>query len=66
MDRVGNRRHGVSLPYHYFTEEKWIESLKLLGMTVGIWKTGLGLYPWPAKYIFERSLHFLARLDLGV
>lgn len=66
MDRLGNAKHGVSLPYHYWTQAQWLESFKLLGMTIGVWKADLGLYPWPAKWIFERSLHFIARLDLAV
>lgn len=64
MDRIGNERHDVSLPYNYWTRAQWNESFRMLGMTIGVWKPGLGLYPLPAKWIFERSLHFLARLDV--
>lgn len=64
MDRVGNERFGVSLPYNYWTHAQWLRSFEQLGMTIGVWKTELGLYPRPAKWLFERSLHFVARLDV--
>lgn len=63
MDRVGNARHGVALPYNYWTPEQWRQAFSLLGLR-GSWETRLGLYPWPASRIFERSLHFLARLEV--
>jgi SAM-dependent methyltransferase len=65
MDKIGNARHGVSLPHNYWPHRKWLEAFDLLGLQVGIWTSHLGLYPWPASWIFERSLHFIARLDLG-
>ncbi len=65
MDRIGNEKHGVSLPYNYWTKAQWLESFKFLEMKIGVWKSGLGLYPLPAKWIFERSLHFIARLDVA-
>jgi SAM-dependent methyltransferase len=63
MDRMGNEKHGVPLPCNYWTRAQWTESFETLGMTVAEWKANLGLYPWPASLIFERSLHFVARLD---
>jgi SAM-dependent methyltransferase len=62
MDRVSNRRYGVSLPYNYFRLQQWHEAFDLLGLRVDDWRTRLDLYPWPAKLVFERSLHFMARL----
>ncbi len=64
MDWVGNRRFGVALPGRYWTEEEWRASFAALGARIGHWNTRLGLYPWPASLVFDRSLHFLARLDL--
>ena len=64
MDRTGNLRHGVSLRYEYWPRQRWFrvfESLKVRAT----WKHHLGLYPWPVKWIFERSLHFMARLEVG-
>ncbi len=34
-----------------------------LGLTPAIWLNKLGLYPTPATWFFDRSLHFIARLD---
>ena len=62
MDRTGNRRYGVVLPYRYWSRQEWDEELRSLGVKADIWITRLGLYPWPAGLVFERSLHFLARL----
>lgn len=63
MDRVGNARHGVALPYNYWTPARWRQAFASLGLR-GSWETRLGLYPWPASWVFGRSLHFLARLDV--
>ncbi len=64
MDRVGNARHGVKLTYTYWSQQKWLEACKTPGLKICVWKTDLKLYPWPADWIFGRSLHFIARLDL--
>jgi len=65
MDRVGNKKYGVALPYIYWTRKQWLEAIESVGLSVGFWKTNLNLYSWPARWIFERSLHFIARLDLA-
>ena len=62
MDRVGNARHGVALPYAYWPKQRWLDTFESLGLRVDVWNTKLGLYPWPANWLFERSLHFVARL----
>jgi SAM-dependent methyltransferase len=63
MDYVGNARHGVVLPYNYWTHQRWQTAFRQLDWTVAAWKTRLGLYPWPANWVFGRSLHFVARLE---
>jgi SAM-dependent methyltransferase len=65
MDRIGNARHHVALTYNYWPKVKWMESFKALGLIPSIWSNQLGLYPWPASLFFDRSLHFITRLDLG-
>lgn len=62
MDRVGNRRHGVDIPYRYWTEAKWRSVFDEAGLVVEQWKTDLGLYPFPLSLVFGRSLHFVAKL----
>ena len=64
MDTVSNARHGVALPYNYWSRQRWLKAFDTLGLKVGSWSTRLGLYPWPASWIFDRSLHFVTRLDL--
>jgi len=63
MDWVGNARHGVVLPYNYWLKSQWIQAFTELQLKVGETKSSLGLYPWPASLIFERGLHFVARLE---
>ena len=63
MDRVGNARHGVALPYRYWTEQLWKNTFTSIGTNVVEWRTKLNLYPWPASLLFDRSLHFIARLE---
>jgi SAM-dependent methyltransferase len=64
MDRIGNARHGVALPYHYWTPNEWRDAFARMHATVRAESTKLGLYPAPAAWIFERSLHFVALLGL--
>jgi len=65
MDWVGNARHGVALPYNYWTERQWREAFARLALTIEVWQERLGLYPWPASLLFDRRLHFVARLGRG-
>ncbi len=62
MDWVGNAPHGVDLPYNYWTEQRWRESFARLGVKPTTWIDQLGLYPPPASFLFDRSLHFVASL----
>jgi SAM-dependent methyltransferase len=64
LDWIGNARHGVMLPYNYWPQRRWVETFDTLALTISVWKKVLGLYPRPANWMFERSLHFIARLDL--
>jgi len=65
MDWTGNAAHGVALPYNYWTAKEWTLALQRIGAAIDIWKTDLGLYPWPASALFGRNLHFVARLGAG-
>lgn len=66
MDWVGNAHHGVRLPYNYWPAGRWRSAFEELQLTVGTWDTDLRIYPPIARWIFDRSLHFLARLDKRV
>ncbi len=63
MDWAGNRAHGVALPYNYWSHARWCAAFDTLGLRLVHYQTVLGLYPWPADWLFERGLHFVARLD---
>ncbi len=62
MDYVGNRRFGVSLPFNYWRRTQWIQAFESLAWRTECWIHQLDLYRKPASWIFDRSLHFLARL----
>ena len=64
MDWVGNARHGVALPYNYWTRRQWDEAFRVLDVRVAVWRQRLQLYPMPWSLLFDRSLHFLARLEV--
>ena len=63
MDSVGNRRHGVALPHVYWKKSKWQQEFEELPFVVAAWNERVGLYPKPAGLVFDRRLHFIARLD---
>lgn len=63
MDRVGNARHGVALPYNYWTHAQWLQAVDALNLEVTTWQRDLALYPAWADWWFGRSLHFVARLE---
>ncbi len=63
MDWVGNAPHGIPLPYNYWPEQRWREAFAGLGLTPEVWLNKLGLYAAPANWLFDRSLHFIARLN---
>jgi SAM-dependent methyltransferase len=62
MDRIGNARFGVTLPFLYLSWDEWRRLFERVGVAVESRQTRLGLYPLPLNWIFERSLHFVARL----
>ena len=63
MDWVGNAHHGVALPYNYWSRSQWSAAFDDLGLRASEMKVSLGLYPAPACWLFDRGLHFVARLE---
>jgi SAM-dependent methyltransferase len=63
MDWVGNSRHGVRLPFNYWSEPEWRSTWDAVGVRPTSILRHLGLYPFPLSLIFERDLHFVARLE---
>ncbi len=55
---------GIELPFNYWTLEHWHEAFDGLSLEVDEWRSQLHLYPVWARWAFERSLHFVARLTV--
>lgn len=64
MDRIGNRRYNVALPYNYWPKQEWLNAFEDLGLTLRTWKSKLGLYPRSVDWFVGRSLHFIAQIAL--
>jgi hypothetical protein len=64
MDWVGNARHGVRLPYTYLSRAEWDRAFDQSRLVVQRWQSALHLYPAPASWLFDRSLHFIAALGV--
>jgi SAM-dependent methyltransferase len=62
MDWVGNRPHGVVLPYNYQSRAQWDAHFAACGLEIVTFTTQLRLYPPPFSALVGRSLHFVARL----
>ena len=65
MDQVGNARHGVALPFNYWTRQQWRHAEELLRLSKKVELRKLGLYPPFANLIFGANLHFLASYSLS-
>ncbi len=63
MDWVGNAQHGIVLPYNYLSDPEWRGIWSRLGLKVERLTDKVGLYPAPFSWLFDRRLHFVARLS---
>jgi SAM-dependent methyltransferase len=63
MDWVGNSRHGVRLPFSYWSEAEWRSAWDRCGIRPVSILRHLNLYPIPLSLVFERDLHFIATLE---
>jgi hypothetical protein len=63
MDWVGNFRHGVRLPYSYWSEAEWRRAWDRAGICPVSILRHLHLYPFPLSLMFEADLHFVAMLE---
>jgi SAM-dependent methyltransferase len=62
MDWVGNRPYDVPRPGTYWSESRWRDTWHRLGLRVDRFETAPLLYPAGSRWLFERGLHFVARL----
>jgi SAM-dependent methyltransferase len=63
MDWVGNYRHGVRLPFNYWTEGEWRAAWERCGLRPVSILRQLHLYPFPFSLVFDANLHFVAVLE---
>jgi SAM-dependent methyltransferase len=62
MDWVGNRPHGVVLPYAYKSRREWNSLFSEAGLNLCDLTDLMPIYPFPFTLIFGRKLHFIALL----
>jgi SAM-dependent methyltransferase len=62
MDWVGNAPHGVSLPYNYWSRDRWKRAFKTAGLTEAKIEIDIPLYAFPLNWVFGRGLHFVSLL----
>jgi SAM-dependent methyltransferase len=62
MDWVGNRGHDVVLPYNYLSDRQWDGVFTTAGLVRATANQRLAIYPFPFTLLFDRGLHFVARL----
>jgi ubiquinone/menaquinone biosynthesis C-methylase UbiE len=63
MDWVGNRAHGVAMPYNYLSRSKWQALYSRLGLDLVRTDTDVRLYRFPFSTVFGRNLHFISLLE---
>lgn len=66
MDWVGNRAHGIRLPYAYFSSEEWQAMLPSCNVREIKQVRINGLYPAAFSWIFERKMHFISQISPSV
>lgn len=62
MDWVGNRPHGVVLPYNYQSRSDWEKHFQATRLKVMEWQNSVQLYPFPFSALFGRQLHYIGLL----
>jgi SAM-dependent methyltransferase len=63
MDWVGNRPHGVVLPYNYQNRAQWNQYFSIAGLKAIAIQDWVKLYPFPFSVVFGRKLHFIELLE---
>lgn len=66
MDWFGNRGYGTPLPYNFLSGLEWDDAYVKLGLRQMVTRRELSLYPPPLTWLFDRNLHFVSLLEVGV
>ena len=64
MDWIGNKPHGVALPFNYWKRTQWDAAFSAAGLTPRQYIEQLSLYPPVLDQVFGRGLHFLSALEV--
>lgn len=62
MDWVGNKSHGVHLPYNYLSSNGWRQLYEQSGAKPEKTFDKLALYPAFASWLFDGTLHFISKI----
>lgn len=65
MDWLHNSGYAVYLPYNFLSKEDWIQLYKESKVVCETKVDKLNLYSQPFSYIFDSTLHFVARLAIS-
>lgn len=63
MDWMGNRAHGVAIPYLYKSRSEWRNLFHEVGLRIVSWNENVRIHPFPLNLIFGRDLHMLTLLE---
>jgi SAM-dependent methyltransferase len=62
MEWFGNAPYGIVITNNFWTPEMWRDAFRFHGLEAEEFSERIGIYPWPASLLFDRSLHFLGHL----
>lgn len=62
MDWVGNRAHGVVLPYNYLSTKQWDMAFNYAGLRKASSVNNIMLYPYILDHLFGKKLHCMCLL----
>jgi SAM-dependent methyltransferase len=62
MDWFGNAPSGVDCPRRYLSLPQWDALFRETELNLEVMRIKLGLYPVTFRLLFERNMHFIARL----
>ncbi len=65
MDWFGNAPSGVDCPRGYLSPSQWETLFHRTQLRAEAQRSRLGLYPAAFRWLFERNMHFIARLEKG-
>lgn len=64
MDKAGNERYGVPLPFNYLSKSEWNELFDITGLNIVSYNKAPKLYWFPLSIVFVGTLHFIAKLKV--